>query len=152
METKLCTKCNTVKSFDEYNKAKDRKYGISCHCRSCMNIHKKEYRNREETKILIKGCRYRYNKKNDHKNKEYALKNKDRIAIYNKNHRKENIEHYNQVAASYKRKCINEISDSYVKDKLRRVTSLKGIDVPQEIIELKRIIIKTHRLCLQLKN
>jgi bisphosphoglycerate-independent phosphoglycerate mutase (AlkP superfamily) len=152
MNTKLCTKCNTIKSFDEYSKSKNRKYGIACHCKSCINLHKKEYRSKETAVVLIKESRSRYNKKNRDKNIEYRRKNKDRIAIYNKNHRLENKERYNQVSLSYKRKSIDEINDTYVKDKLKRGISLKGIDIPQEIIELKRIIIKTHRLCQQLQN
>ena len=152
MNTKLCTKCNIIKSFDDYNKSKNRKYGIACHCRSCMKIERKEYRAKETSIVLIRECRSRYNKKHPETRLTYYLNNIDKRTEYNKKYRENNIEHYNNKATIYRKKSRNILSDGYIKSQLSKVTSLKHSQIPQELVELKRIQLKTYRLCQQLQN
>ena len=59
MKTKICNKCNTEKSVDEFHFNELGKDGYHCQCKECKNNYKKEY-----------------NKTNRHKRQEYRLKNK----------------------------------------------------------------------------
>ena len=39
--TKKCSKCKVVKTFDEFNIDKSRKYGLTCACKICRHPNKK---------------------------------------------------------------------------------------------------------------
>jgi len=87
--------------------------------------------------------------------KLYNKKNKERVAKTKKTYRESNLEankvymleYYENNKEKIKKERIN-ISDKYVIMILRRNhTGLSSHKIPQEIIELKRILIKTERLC-----
>ena len=41
---KVCSKCKEVKQLDNFYPHKDRKDGLSCHCKECHLIYSKRYR------------------------------------------------------------------------------------------------------------
>lgn len=118
--------------------------------------------------------------KNEYARKYYAL-NKSKINKYTNNWRQNNLEKVNKLSrdkydlnkvdrANYIRqwrydnkerstkmskkafeKSKNTLSDSYI-IKMMKKQGLFTEKITPEIIELKRITLKTKRLCLQLKN
>ena len=93
---------------------------------------------------------------------EKAKLNHEKIKAYQKEYRKANLiklkeyqyDNRFRITQRAKEKQLLEIknlSDNYIKSKLRR-TGFKNEQITPELIELKRITLKTTRLCRQLKN
>ena len=124
MKTKICSKCGEEKSIIEYAKDKTHKDGLSSQCKNCRNFHQ-----------------YKYTKK-------WRMKNKDKHVQYsiayqkkypNKRRQKEKRQHQNLI-------------NSYVKQLLSRRTNLSALDIPIELVELKREHIKLGRLLKGIQN
>ena len=79
--TKQCTKCNVVKDINLFGKRKAMNDGLNSHCNQCRNEKKKEWylRNKEAIKI--------YNEKY---HREYYLDNTERVKIDSKRWKKNN--------------------------------------------------------------
>ena len=104
METKKCTKCNIVKTIDQFGKEKNGKYGVQSRCKVCRaEIRKEQYEKNKVTEIEY-GKQYRkdnqekekarakrYKELNPEKVKEqkknWAMANKELVNHYSKNHR-----------------------------------------------------------------
>lgn len=85
------------------------------------------------------------------KSNNYYKNNKQKSLEKNKDYRKNNPEKMRELAKKDYERSSQNLTDRYVRNIMKRhYGSLK--EIPQEIIELKRIIIKTHRLCQQLQN
>ena len=70
METKKCTKCNIVKTIDQFGKEKKGKYGVQSFCKVCKaEIRKEQYEKNKVTEIEY-GKQYR--KDNQEKEKARA--------------------------------------------------------------------------------
>jgi len=95
---KKCTKCEKVKSLDEFGNKKDGKYKKSSRCKDCDKIY---YQDNRENKLK--------------KAKEYQEKNKEKIAKYYKVYREKNKESLNK----YKKKHALENKKKYKENKLR---------------------------------
>jgi 5-methylcytosine-specific restriction endonuclease McrA len=115
---KQCTKCNEVKSIDQFYKSKKDKYGVNSYCKECSNKYHKEYRNNNKDKltkyqkeyydnnkdILLKQQKeYRNNNKNKiaKYQKEYANNNKDRISKYHKEYSNNNKDRITKTKKEY---------------------------------------------------
>lgn len=113
--------------------------------------------------------------------KEYLKNNLDKVTNRNKNYREKNIEKFKILDAEYRKKNkerlkrqqkewrelnkdeiknkkkldhqynCNNLTDFYVKSTLVRIGFNRN-EITPELIELKRITLKTTRLCRQLKN
>ena len=87
MQTKICSKCNQIKSIDNFYWRKD------------SNRHRNECKECQRAKTKI------YSLNNSDKIREYCKKNKERRAEYNKNYskewRKNNIEYKKIVAKQW---------------------------------------------------
>ena len=57
---KLCSGCNEIKSYDEYNKNKKSFRGIGSHCKKCKSLKDQKYRNDPRFKdvLLVKKKEY----------------------------------------------------------------------------------------------
>jgi hypothetical protein len=109
--------------------------------------------------------------------KEYAAKNRERINERQKNWEKQNFEknsdevrearrlkklrvkvknpqHYNEMrkkhSRNYLKKAVEELRDSYVQRLLKRRTSIE--EVPQQLVEAKRLVIQIRRLANEKRN
>ena len=93
---------------------------------------------------------------------EYRAENPEKIKTSNAKWRKENAEKVKVARAKWKRnnpektkaysaKDTALLSDSYIRRALV-VQGFKNEQITPELIELKRITLKTTRLCRQLKN
>ena len=173
--TKTCTGCKETKELVNFYKNNLGKFGYSCRCKECQKI----YRNLNVDKFKESAKLYRelnkhkwkeYHEKNKEKNlkrlHEYQIINKEKIKarekVYRKNNKdtiKKRLKDYNSVnkeklrisRSIYFIENKNNLTDVYIRGLIQsKNKNLKNI--PQEIIELKRIQIKTLRLCQQLQN
>ena len=87
METKKCTKCNIVKTIDQFGKEKNGKYGVQSRCKVCRaEIRKEQYEKNKVTEIEY-GKQYR--KDNQEKEKARAIisevikKYQENLTFYN---------------------------------------------------------------------
>jgi hypothetical protein len=79
-------------------------------------------------------------------------KNKEKIAKYMKiyrNNNKEKTAKYNKKHAINNRKKLN---NSYLKNLIMNKNNLKAKDIPQELIEIKRLHIKLIRKIKEIKH
>lgn len=149
--TKTCTKCNEEKSLNNFNKAKYGKLGYSASCRNCAKIHGKYYRSLETTKETLRLYREKNKEKTYIRHKKHYEQNKIKILKRSYDHYLSNIEHKKKLCKKNERFHLENLTDSYVKLRLTTQGFLKDQITP-ELIELKRIMLKTKRLCQQLQN
>ena len=94
--------------------------------------------------------------------RKYRAENAEKIKAEKAKYRAENAEKIKASQAKYcaenaekikarRAKSIAELKDVYVEEMLRR-QGFKNEQITPELIELKRITLKTTRLCRQLKN
>ena len=80
MDLKTCTKCDAVKSFDNFHRDKKYKNNRTGWCKECIREHHREYYKQNKSEILKKQKVYYEN------NREKISK---RTSLYQKNHRRE---------------------------------------------------------------
>ena len=179
--TKTCNKCNKAKTLDLFYANKKYHLGVIGTCIDCQKTYSKEYRTSEHGQttrishynlnketIIEKSKIYRKKNKKEISNrkkkyrknnldaittrfKTYYENNKEKTLNYNKEYRKNNPEKIREIFKKDYQKSSENLTDRYIRNIMKRhYGSVK--EIPQEIIELKRIIIKTHRLCQQLQN
>ena len=179
--TKTCNKCNKAKTLDLFYANKKYELGVIGACIECHKIRNREYRasehgrnirianyNAKKEIIIEKSKIYREKNKKEisDRKKEYRLanlevmraksnnyykNNKQKSLEKNKDYRKNNPEKMRELAKKDYERSSQNLTDRYVRNIMKRhYGSVK--EIPQEIIELKRIIIKIHRLCQQLQN
>ena len=88
------------------------------------------YKGRNKCKECFKEYRKEHYQKNKEYNKEYYQKNKERI--------KENIK-------EYKKEYVEQCTDGYIRRLLAKDSTLKPSDIPQGLIESKRLLIQIKR-------
>jgi len=98
-----CNKCGEWKSFEEFPKHKNMKYGIDTTCKECTRERVKKHleENREEKKKYLNNY-YKENKKDIKiKQKEYYIKNREAIRKYWKKYYKEHKEEKKEYLRKY---------------------------------------------------
>jgi hypothetical protein len=50
------------------------------------------------------------------------------------------------------KKGVDKLTDFYIRRQIQKIVKIPKESIPQELIELKRIQLKTHRLCVQLQK
>ena len=120
--TKICKKCGEDKPLSYYSY---HKYGLHQkrpRCKACLIIEDRLYTQSPKRAEALK------------------IKNNKNVIILRK------------TKSKSLKKAIDELTDSYILKGLINQVKINRSDIPQEIIDLKRILIKTHRLCQQLQN
>ena len=162
---KVCGKCKVNKSVYDFYKNKSRKSGIASSCKVCDNknhfdyYHKnpemiKErcsiYYHKNAKKISDYGINYRINNSEKMKERDANryINNTESIKKNNLKYRNNNKEKiYKQL------KMVREgLPDHYVKSRLRQHGYPQELINNPEFIEVKRLIIKTQRLCRTSRN
>lgn len=164
--SKICTKCNEVTSIDNFSRYKykpkkdgTQKIGIRTYCNKCKNQMTKNWFEKN------KGYKKKWRKENPEKAKEENLRAKPRTDKWRKENKKElkikraryrlkNIEHIKSKKPIEQKKAREELQDNYVISQITKRTKLTSKEVRKypELIEAKRIIIKTKRLCRTSQN
>lgn len=99
---------------------------------------------KEERKAYNKSYREKNIDKIKQQSKEYSILNIEKIRLKEKNRNKDTVR-------EREKRYVNEANDLYIKKRLKSQGFPKESITP-ELIELKRITLKTTRLCRQLKN
>ena len=173
--TKVCSRCKVEKGVDEFHKNTIAKDGLFIYCKTCKSESDFKYHEANSEKRNEKSAKYReanpgkmkelqakYREANPGKMKELQAKwiksNPEKMKEANSKWIKSNPEKVKQLSANWRKRnpekvkefrerYTNELSDSYI------IRILKAAGYPQEsinnpkFIELKRILIKTKRLC-----
>jgi endogenous inhibitor of DNA gyrase (YacG/DUF329 family) len=71
-ETKKCSKCLEIKSLNEFNKNKSKKFGVASVCKICHSNYRKEHYIKNKTKVIEQV-------------NEYRVKNPDKVTKYTMN-------------------------------------------------------------------
>jgi hypothetical protein len=155
---KTCSKCGESKGLEGFYKGSC-KYARASYCKLCQKDNAIKY---EEKVKKIKTNRAKWCANNKEKYKSYTAKwrkenpekiaswrknNKEKIRDYNKKWREKNPDKY----IDYQAKAREELKDSYILDLLKGGGE-KNIDIPQELIELKRIQLQIKREIRKQKN
>ena len=155
MDTKRCSKCGKIKSIDLFRR------GV---CKECIKEYNRLYsiKNRD----LIAKIQREYQANNVEKikaqrkeyNSSFAEIRREKEAAYSQRRRElyeakkaKDIEAFRERQRASKREGVASLSDGYIKDQLRG-QGFKNEQITPELIELKRITLKTSRLCRRLKN
>jgi hypothetical protein len=147
--TKTCTKCKECKPITEFTLNSSFKDGRTYNCKECLRLYFVKRNNTPEGKLKLKER----NERRKEYHTKYKKENRDKANVSVRLHRANNLEQTRLYEKQKSKSNTITLSDKYIKNLLRvNGKFMKGINVPKEIIELKRIQIKTHRLCLQLQN
>jgi|688.fasta_scaffold1477354_1 hypothetical protein len=124
--TKICKKCGEDKPLSYYSYHKEGLYQKRSRCKSCLTIEDRLYTQTPKRKEAMK------------------IKNKNNVLTLRK------------TKSKSLKKSVDELTDSYILkglvNQVIKQVKINRNDIPQEIIDLKRVLIKTHRLCQQLQN
>ena len=115
--SKLCYKCNTERSIDQYGKLKSSPDGLRYDCKIC----RKQYREQNKESITLKMKEYYNNNKSNLlvKNKEYRLINKNNIQ-----HQRKEYRNRDEIKTHIKQKQKEYLPIRKEKIKTRRQTDL----------------------------
>lgn len=163
---KTCTKCGVEKDEGEFYKYSENNNGHKRHsskdgcvspCKECFKEYRKNHREKRKESARIYYQKYKKSEKysEDHdkrrnSKKEYQNSSNGRITIkrYRQSEKCKKIERDAWMSS------ISLLDDKYIIKQLRADMGLttKTIKEYPELIEVKRIIIKTKRLCKTLTN
>lgn len=178
MKTKICTKCgiekkSTIKNFSRQKKGK---YGYASCCKPCIAIYSKQYMSNPDNKKRVKEYSEKWRKENpeykkkwrkENPEKEKAIRaraylnseqwredNKEKLKEDKLKYRIKNKDKAKLKVPFYSKKARTELQDHYVISQITRRSNLKSKDVRKhpELIEAKRLLIKTKRLCKTSQN
>jgi hypothetical protein len=134
METKICIRCELIKQYDEFNKDKNLKSGISNICKVCKKKLNYNYRISNPKKYKLQQKKYRDSNKDKEKLriKNWVNENKDRRTKYTIKYDKER----KKIDPKYKllrnlRTRIYVFLKKYKITKSEKTISLVGCDLPE---------------------
>jgi hypothetical protein len=149
--SKICSKCLLIKPRSLFYNDKRSKLGITSRCKNCIKIAKRSYNMSEETKLKKYEYVKNFRKKHPEKTKLYSCNNVIKIRECSKKAYNNNKDAYLKRTGARSKLLCSELNDEYILFLLHRIVP-KNIIISQELIELKRIQLKTYRLCQQLQN
>lgn len=140
MMNKPCFRCSVVKPLTGYYERNQ------VTCKDCLNAYQKKYREANRAK----RCEVQ---------KEVYRKNRDNILEYQRAYRDKNREAKNQYQREYtktpKGKALhkkwqeqykNNLGDGYIRRELAHHTRLTSKDIPQSLVEVKRLQLQIKRM------
>ena len=171
---KVCSKCKINKNILSFCKNSQLKSGLNSSCKDCQKLAFKEYRNKNLERERERYISYRKSNPEICKNasKNYYINNIDKINEYRKipkvrarineiarKSRLKNLQkaksrlsiwrlNNKQNIIEYSKRKVEELNNQYVICNMVRdgFTKQQLINNP-ELIEIKKLIIKTKRLC-----
>ena len=159
--TKKCTKCKKEKPLTDFCKnKKSKKDNLNYSCKPCSNAsnlrsyHKYKDVGENKIKHLTGGRKSYYNNhdKNLLKNKKFRENNALHVKLYKQEYAKKYPDKLNASRKIWRDQQKENLTDIYIKELIYRSNRECYKFITPEIIELKRIQLKTLRLCQQLQN
>jgi len=141
MRFKSCNKCKKLLSLSHYSKENCRRDKLSGICKNCSAIKSTVYRQKKPEKR-----KEYYQKTKEHqklKEREYRIKNRDKVNETKRNYRKNN-----PIKMKEKdNKEVTELRKNYIVKliKGKNYKIIKTNDIPLKLIEIKRKIIQIKR-------
>lgn len=152
---KKCTKCKkSYPATTEYFHKEPRvKSGLAARCKNCARKRVSEWAHRTGYYKHYRrppGSR-KYRKCPEARRraiesaKKYKKENPQKVALYNKRYAAKNKALVRKINERSKAKGRRELGDSYMRSLILGRGGIKWGDIPQELIELKRVQIQLHR-------
>ena len=169
METKVCYKCKLELELSFFSKNKNNKSGFDGRCKCCSKYAAAKWRkeNPEKSKDSNRASSVKFYLKNTEKRKaqkrkwysenieknmaykaQYYLKNTEKYKVNKAKWYSENIEKIKDYSYKYTQKLPNSVVIRYLKQSI----GVSNIDIPAEMIEVKRLQIKIKRKLKDIKN
>lgn len=140
LSEKTCSKCSETKPLTMFYKRSRNKDGYDGYCKACKNDFIRNYRQKYPDKYKEKVKKWNDKVSMSIKNDPVAKKeHRERLAKWRKS------EKGKAVLRSMKKKQVDNLSDVYVKKLLARGTSLTHGDIPQGLVEMKKVKLKIDR-------
>lgn len=125
-------------------------------CKMCRKISQDKYRAKPEMKEKIserqKLGRIKYKEKINKTRKVYKEKNRNKINATELKRYYRNHENYLNKNKESRKKAAKELRDSYVKNVIIGRSSLRSEDIPKEMIDAKRELLKLYRKVKELNE
>jgi len=135
---RTCTRCWQTKLVDAFGKS-------LTSCKECTNVYQAEYREKNRERKRVEG-RERY-KTHGHKKRAYAAEyrqaNRDELNARQREYAKQQdrVERDRELRQAYAEK----LTDAYVRRAITKGTPIKPEQVPQAMIEAKRVQLQITR-------
>lgn len=161
---KRCTKCGEIKDVGEFYKAKRTKDGLRPECKECSREVYKEYRENNPEKVRERSKKYRENNPEKEKKRlrEWYKNNTEKVKESTKTWQKNNPEKVKESYKKWQKNNPEKVKEREAKKRLNLtdscVANILHIPVatlrqlPPELIELKRNIIKLKRARNEKRN
>lgn len=142
--SKECIKCEVTKPYSDFPLSYSKKYALDSpyayrnDCKQCRKDYLNGYRDNNAKHITQVNQDYRDRNQgrwNGYK-KEWREDNKEHISEYQTKHRRENRVRFQGV---------ERLSNQYIKGLLSKHNTLKKSEVPETLVEVKRIYIQIQR-------
>ena len=151
---KICSKCSIVKALSEFVRSKDTTDGTINNCKACMQI----YRNLNKDKIQASRNKYLLKDGIREKMREYRRTWKQKILLENPALFKQKTKEYkathrdslNKAARKRAARHSFNLTDTYIKLNIFKISA--AIEVPQELIEIKRLQLQIRRMANENSN
>jgi hypothetical protein len=140
MTQKQCYRCSVLKPLTGYYESNP------VTCIDCLKAYQKKYREANR----VKRCEAQ---------KELYLKNREKILDYQKAYREAHREEKNQYQREYNKTAEanskakkwreqykNNLSDAYIRRELSHNSTLTSKDIPQSLVEVKRLQLQIKRM------
>ena len=125
-------------------------------CRLCKKESSDKYRKRPEIKEKLikksKTDRIKFKERIFKTRKIYIEKNRKKLNETEKLRRHKNISHFRELIRNQQKKWRDNLDDNYVKSQLKSKYKIKQKDIPEWMIETKRVIIQLRRKIREIKN
>ena len=163
--TKVCSRCKVEKGVDDFYKTKYLKCGLTSYCKGCCSKNTAKYNRENSEKVKkrwdewknnnpekLKKYKTKWKTSNTEKIKKYYENNADKIKEKSREYYAHNSINVNKCNAEYKKEFIVNLKDEYIKGLLRCQNYPQELINNPEFIEVKRLLIKTKRLCKTSQN
>lgn len=134
----------TLKRKRYYEKNKDKLAALAKTPRAKELRSRYSLKNKDAISAQRKDFYHKNSERLKEKSASYYEENKEKLIEKVNKWGKENPEKVHAYKSKHKKSAIKSLSDTYVKDRIRASFGVKN--PPQELVELKRVQLKIHRL------
>ncbi len=132
IETKVCVKCGENKPLDCFSKQKGVGDGLRYQCKTCVSVYFNKYRIANTERLY-------------ERHRVWCKANRDKCNKSAKRYKAKYPDKAKQKARRDDGRYRELLTDSHIKKIVNAGSGLKFSDIPQEVVELKRIHIQLLR-------